>query len=171
MKLKIINRNMHFSRKGFTLVELVLYMGILTGLLFMITSIFASAIDLQSETIASSSVHEDGSYILNRLQYDITRASSITTPSIAGQQTNTLVLIINGITHTFNGSGASLTLTNTNGTMQLNSYETDLSNVSFTRYGNTNGKHTVKVSFILTGKTRKNTGFETNTFTSTFGLR
>lgn len=161
----------HPKKSGFTLIELILFMGILSGLLFMITTIFAQTLDSQRESITTTKVAQDGNYILNRLSYDFLQASTIVTPSTLGQPATTLTITVNGQNHTYAISGSNLTLTDQTGSVQLNGYETTASNFTVSRYGNTDGKHTVSVSFTLTSKTRKNTGFEVENFQSTFGLR
>jgi prepilin-type N-terminal cleavage/methylation domain-containing protein len=71
-------------KKGFTLVEMLIYMGLLTIFLAVIGNIFFSIIDLQLESQATSSVSESGRYLLSRISYDVRRAQSITTPASPG---------------------------------------------------------------------------------------
>jgi Tfp pilus assembly protein PilW len=155
------------------MVELLLYMALFSILLTILTSIFISIMDLRLESQAFSHVEDDGKYIVSRLVYDIPQATSITTPATLGSQSNSFVLVINGQTHTYAISSGNLNLTNTNGTHQLNGYDTTISNFSITRLGsNTNTRHTFKISFDVTSKTsRPGQGTETKNFMTTVGLR
>lgn len=65
---------------GFTLVELLLVMGIFAILLAVITDMFVSVLNVQTEAKANTSVTQDGRYILSKLSYDISRATTVTTP-------------------------------------------------------------------------------------------
>lgn len=162
----------HASRKkGFTLVEMLLFLAIFTGLLVMLTSIFTASLDVQKESEATSAVQQDGSYIVSRLTYDITRATSITTPASLGSQTNTLVLVIGGITTTYALTNSNVTLTNNVGTDQLNSYDTTISNLTFKRLGNSGGKNSIQINCTVTSRVLRNNGYEVKNFQTTGGLR
>ena len=88
-------------KKAMTVIELLVFMGILSVFLVILTQIFQQSLDVQLESSASSSVNLTGNFLLHRLEYDIRRASAITTPGAAGQTTSTLSLVIGGVTHTY----------------------------------------------------------------------
>ena len=159
------------SKKGFSIIELLLYMGILTILLVITMQMFSSIFDIQLESQATSSVAQDSKYIMGRFTYDLNRAESISTPSV-GSLSPTLALIIDGETFTYSLSGGGLILeNNTTGTIdQLNSSETTVSNVSFLRLDG-NGKDSVQMSFTLTSETIRRGGKEVESFQTTAGLR
>lgn len=157
--------------RGFTLVELIIYMGIFSIFLLVLTSMFTSILDSQFETNSITSVEQDGRFILRRLTNDIQSSSSINVPSAIGASSNSLQLVINGITNTYTLTNGNLTLTNDKGTNNLNNYDTTISNLSFTRLGNTGGKNTVTVSFKSTSKTLKTSGPEIKNFNMTIGTR
>src|SRR4030042_5852170 len=71
-------------QKGFTLVEILLYMGLLAILLVVLTEILVSILAVKIEFEATSSVEQDSRFLLSRLFYDINRASAITTPGSIG---------------------------------------------------------------------------------------
>ena len=83
-------------KKAFTLIELLIFMGILAALLGILSQILASALAVQVESQTASSVHSDGRYLLSRLTYDVRRASNITSPASAGLTSPTLTLTISG---------------------------------------------------------------------------
>jgi type II secretory pathway pseudopilin PulG len=160
------------KQKGTTLVELILYMGILTVLLVILTSVFTSALDVQSESEAVSSVEQDGNYILARLGYDIHRAQSILVPNAIGVTNNNLQILVNGISYTYSVNGNNLVLANDLGSNNLNSFGSGVSAFSVQRLGNA-GKveDTVKITFTITSTTKRISGFEIKNFETNFSLR
>ena len=144
--------------KAFTLVEILIYMGIMAIFLTVLTNIFLTVLDVQLQSEATSNVQIDARYILSRLVYDIHRAGSISTPASAGQTANTLV------TNVASYASASGNL-QINGIDNLNSFATNLTNFSVTRLGNPSGKHTLTINFTLIDQT------ETKDYQISVGLR
>jgi hypothetical protein len=159
------------KKQGFTIVELLIYTGILTIFLYVLTNIFTSVLDMQLESESAGPVVTDGRYILSRLTYDISHASSIVTPATIGGEGSTLVLHIGSSDYTYNVSNGNLVLTTPLGNGSLNSYGSTVSNVSFRRYGNTNGKNSVRVVFTLTSTTIRQSGADSRDYQTTIGLR
>jgi hypothetical protein len=156
---------------GFTIVELILYAGILTMFLYVLTNIFTSVLDMQLESETQSAVIQDSRYILSRFGYDIGRASAIVTPAALGDQTSTLVLTIGGTNYTYSVVNGNLILADANNSGSVNSFGTMVSGVSFRRYGNLNGKNGVRIAFTLTSTTERISGPETRDYQATIGLR
>src|SRR5215469_6141095 len=92
--------------KGYSLIELVLYIGILSILLAVLTSIFSSVVDVQLESNATSSVDQDGRFLLSKLLYDVKSSSSIVTPATPGVQSSTMQVTINSINYTYSASNS-----------------------------------------------------------------
>ncbi len=158
---------------GVTIVELLLYMGILSILLGVLTSIFVSALDVQSESRAVSSVEQDGNYIIARLTYDIHRSQSINIPSSNGSVTNNFQIVIGGVNYTYSvDANSNLILVNNLGTNNLNNYGSKISGFSVQRLGNTGGvENTLKINFTVTGRAKRITSIETKNFQSSISLR
>ncbi len=159
----------HYKR-GFTLVELLLFMGIFSIFLIVLTDLFSAIINTRIESEATSSVEEDGRFIISRLAYDISRADSITSPAL-GSGANSLSIVIGGVTYTYQVSSGNFQLTNDLGTNNLNSSETTVSTPIFQRIGNSDGKDTIKITFTVNSVTQKITGSETQNFQTTIGRR
>jgi|SRR3989338_5899372 len=163
------------KNQGFTLVELLLYMGIFSILLVALFQLFTSIIDTQIESQSSSSVFLDGQYILNRSRYDIQRAKSIITPSSQGEQGTTTKLSIENTTYTYSLVDGNLALTNdvASTTGQLNSADTTVSNLNFTRLSDTQAKNTdtLTISFRLTSNIIRRGGPNAENFKTTIGIR
>lgn len=170
---KTLNRIKLTSQKGITLVELILYMSILSILLTILTSIFISALDVQSESNTVSSVEQDGNYILARLNYDIHRAQSINIPSSNGATADNFQIVIGGVNYTYSvDANNNMVLTNNLGTNNLNNYGASISAFLIQRLGNVGGvENTLKINFTITSRTKRISGFETKNFQTNLSLR
>lgn len=165
-----IKKKIIMSQKGFTLVELMLYMALMSIFLVVLTELFLSTLETKKESDAISSVEQDGRFILARLSFDLNRASQVTTPSSVGSTTQNLTVVINGNPYTYELTGNNLTLTGVSTTDNLNNSGSAISNLSFQRIGQ-GGKPTIKFSFTATSKIQRVSGPETKEFTTTVGLR
>lgn len=158
------------SRRGFTMVETLLYLGILIILITVLTQVFVALIDVQLETQTASPVEQDGGVALSRIEYDVSRASSITSPDL-GFTSNTLEVVVDGVTYNYSILNGDLILTDSQGSDSLNSTESVFSNFTVTRSGNANGKNLIDVSFRVMGVAQKTKGPEIRDFSTTVGLR
>lgn len=160
-------------KKAFTLVELLIFMGIFSILIFILTDIFVASLNTRLESESTTGVDQDGRYILARLMYDIRRSQAVAQPTSPGNQTLTLQLTINGDTHTYTLNSGNFELTNNLGTERLNSMYTRISGLTFTRLGNLNpnADHTIQIAFTVTSITVINNQPEVKNFQTTVGLR
>lgn len=159
------------AQAGVTIVEMLLYMGLLSILLVILTDMFVTILQVKLESQATSAVEQDGRYILARLSYDIKRATAISNPAALGATSDTLTMAINAVTHTYAVSGGTLTLTNNLGAAALQSSESTVSSISFQRLGNSGGKDTIAITVTLVSKAIRNSGAETRTFQTTVSRR
>lgn len=157
--------------QGFTIVELLIFMVLMSILLTVVTNLFMSVVHLRLETEAASSVEEDSKYIFSRLQYDIQRATSVTTPASAGDTSSSLGITIEGETFTYALSEGNLQLTTSSTTDNLNGFNTSLSSITFERLENDRGDITIKILYTVNSKTLRNGQAETKTVETTVGLR
>lgn len=174
MKLKkIIHKISLSSQIGVTIVELLLYMTVLSALLTILTSIFVSALDVASESNATSSVEQDGNYILARLAYDIHRAQSINIPATNGSTNNNFQIVVGGVNYTYStGANDNLILTNNLGVNNLSNYGSSVSAFLVQRLGNAGGvENTLKINFTVTSREKRISGFETKDFQTNLSLR
>lgn len=161
-----------FSNKnGFTLIELVLFMGLFSIILGILVNLFSVIVDAQMEVQSTSAVESDSKFITTRLMHDIQRAESILTPATLGAQTATLNLSISGTDFQYALSNGNLELTEGTDVDNLNSAETNVTSISFQRLGNIGGKNAVKVSFSISGRNPSAAGSEMKIVTTTIGLR
>jgi hypothetical protein len=159
------------KQRGFTIVEILIYMGLLS--IFAITTgeIFLSLLESKVESLATSSIEQDSTYVTNKLAYDVSRASSITTPSSLGGSGSVLSLVIGGVTYTYSLSGTTLQLTSNAGTEQLTTANTQVTGITFQRLGNASGKDTVRIQMNMQSTAQQNAGKETRVVTATAGRR
>jgi Tfp pilus assembly protein PilW len=157
------------KQKGFTIIEFLIYSALLLIFLYIMTGLFTQILDTQLLSESTSPLTQDSRYIFARLTYDIRRATSIATPSAIGQQTSTLGLVIGGQSYAYAPVGLTLTESDPTGTRALNSYGTQVSNLSFRRYGNVGGKPSIRVILTLTGVASSSSGVHTQDFSATIG--
>jgi type II secretory pathway pseudopilin PulG len=164
---------MKLKFKGFTLVELIMSMGLLTILIGVMTALFGAIIDTSLDSTATSGVDQDGKYIMARLAYDMQRATSITSPPVPSSTTATsLTLAIDGSSYTYDLDGsANIRLSDGVESNNLNNHSIQVSDLSFQRLGIGNTTDTVQVKFRLTSKINETSGIETKAFQTTIGLK
>ncbi|MEK7498024.1 MAG: hypothetical protein AAB656_03840 [Patescibacteria group bacterium] len=145
MKKVILKRN------GFTIIEMILYAGLLVIFLGVLSNLFVSALDIKVESEAASFSGQDVRFIFSKLNYDLKRADSIIAPGL-GTTSTTLTLSIDGINHTYSLSEGKLVVADGLGSANLNGNQTEISGVFFERIGNAGGKNTIKINLTLDGK-------------------
>jgi len=161
----------HFTaNKGFTLIELVLYM----GLFGILSSVFVSLLNNQLGSETTASTDENGKYLLTRLSYDISNAQSILVPATAGSQSASLQLKINNINYLYaldaNGNFQIKDTTDNLGPYNLNDYDATVSGLLFKRLGSVGGKNTLQVNFTVMSTTKQKTG-QSKSLQTTIGTR
>ncbi|OGK13623.1 hypothetical protein A3C98_04430 [Candidatus Roizmanbacteria bacterium RIFCSPHIGHO2_02_FULL_37_15] len=164
----------NFKKSGYTLVELLVFMGIVSILLAILSNMFAQIVDVRQESESVSSIEQDGNYILTRLAYDVLRAQIINTPASLGQNDSTLDISIDGVNNLYTANNGILTVTNNNGSFQLNGANSSISNLDFLRLGNpadTEREDTLRISFTVTSRIVRSSGPESKNFQTTVGLR
>ncbi len=162
---------MKHNKNGFTLIELILFLGLFTILLGVLTNLFSVIIDTQSEVQSTSAVETDSKFITTRLMHDIQRAESIDMPASIGAQSSTLRLTIEGEEYTYAISNGNLQISVDTSTDMLNSVYTEVSSISFQRFGNIGGKHAVQLTMTIESRDSTAAGQESKTVETMIGLR
>jgi len=162
-------------QEGFTLIEAVIYMGILSILLVAMSSIFASIVDVQLDSTSTSSINQDGRYILSKLLYDVKSSSTIVAPVTPGVQSGTMQLTINSVNYTYSASSSGIFKVVNTSTWEanaLNSYDTSISGLTFTRVGNGGSSDTIQVSFTVNSRNIERAGIvQSQSFQTTLGTQ
>lgn len=166
--------NMKIAKKlirGFSLIEILIYIGLLSIFLFILTDLFVASLDIRLETEATSPVEQDGRYIISKLRYDIMQADSILVPSSVGLSGNTLQISDSGITYIYSVDNGDLLVSDGINQVQLNTDGTTVTSINFTRIGNPGGKNTITTAFTIESTTQRHSGAEVRSFNTTFGIR
>lgn len=96
-KLRAKRLDIKQNSAGFTLVELILGMGLFTILLGVLLRVFVSSVELRLESEAESAVTQDARFLVNRMRLDTRQASAIIEPALPGVTSQNLRLEINGV--------------------------------------------------------------------------
>ncbi len=153
-------------KRGFTLVELILYMALMSSVIVVLTEVFLSVISLQAESTRTTSIDTDSRFVLARLFYDINRADNITSPSSLGSSLNSTQLLINGVTYTYGTDvNGAFTISGNSEINTLTSPDSRVTDLTFTRLGNAGGKNSLLVKFKIKA------GTETRSYQTTVALR
>lgn len=164
--------NKHIRLKnGFTLIEMVVYMGIMSLLLIVFIDMFAQLVNKQLETEGSSAVQQDANYLLSRLSYDFGRATSISLPATLGSPSATLRLLMESGPRDFYASSSGLVATSSGSLNQLNSANSTISNLTFQRLGIGNNWDVIQIKGDIISKAKKQSGYEVTHFSTTLGIR
>ena len=159
------------TNKGFTLIELIIYMALTSILIVIFMDILSISFNTQLSSQSTSQVVQDGRYIYTRLIYDVNRADSVSVPANLGDSSPILTLTINGNNFTYGINNGNLVLTTDAASYTLNSFGTSVSNLSFQRIGNVGGKHTIRIMYTISGRTNISGRYDTKSFQTAAGLR
>jgi type II secretory pathway pseudopilin PulG len=159
------------NKRGFTIVELVIYMGIFSVLLLVFVEMFATLVNKQLETEALSNVQQDANFLLSRFSYDFSQAKSIALPAAPSTPSASLLLLIGANPLSYVLSSGNLISSQSGVLNQLNSSETTISNLTFQRLGIGNSSDVVQIKCDITSKAKKQSGYDVTHFVSTFGIR
>lgn len=144
-------------KKGFTLIELIIYMGLLGILLTIMSEVFIGILNLKLASESNSQVVLDGNFIQTRLTYDVHRAERIIAPDI-GQTGGVLTLAIveEGVEQVYQYAlvGDALTITRGSDSDVLSADDSRVTEFSVTRIGNSETLASAKdtLSFLYTVK-------------------
>jgi len=163
------------SNKGATLIELLIYFGILSILLVIVIDLMLQSGEFSLEAESRSSLQSDARFITNRLSFDIHQADSVTSPANLGDSSSTLTFTVGTDIHTYTLSGTNLEYQETVGlnteTANLNSNRTIVNSLTFERLGNPGGKPTIKITLELETTKSEKGGPKQKTFEAVVGTR
>lgn len=160
-KLKII--------KGFTLVELLIYIGLMGIFLLVLLDIFTATLNTKLSSESTSALNQDTRYILAKLTYDINNADSVVSPALGGSGSS-LQLLTNGVTYTYASSSGNFTKSGSTPS-NLNGWDTTLTALTFKNTGVSGGKPAIQITFTLQSKITVNTSMASRTVNTTIGSR
>lgn len=159
-------------KKGFTIIELLLYMGILSIILLIFIELFVSLTRLRTENESTSNIQQDSSYLINKLIYDIHQAKTISVPLHPPGESKVLDMIINGTTYSYaTDSAKNLIMSDGTTNYQLNGYNTQIPSILFIRLGQNDIHDIIKIKFTVTSRVKNPAGNESQLYETVVGLR
>jgi len=145
------------NKKGFGLLELLIYLAILAIISLIVVNIFLSLNRARGQSVSQNEVNSNLRFASERIAQDIRSATAVTTPSATSTPTSTLDMTISGATVSYCIAGEQLRR-QIGGTCDASSEKitgdavTVSTSTTFTRYENTNtvlGKTIISIEFFL----------------------
>lgn len=155
-----------FKKAGFTVLEMLIYMGVSAIFLVTLSSLFVIVANIRLESEGSSAVEQDGQYLLSKIAYDVARSQSITVPGVGLQDA---ILTTDQVTYSLSPNG-KLQITDSLGTDTVSATGTTISNLNFQHLKSGTGDN-VKVSFTITSVAVRQSQPEVRQFQTTMGTR
>jgi type II secretory pathway pseudopilin PulG len=156
---------------GFSLVELLIYMALMSIFLVVLLDIFTTTLNIKLASESTSALSSDSRYILSKLSYDINNADTIVYPSL-GMAGASLQLTTSGSTVSYALGSGNLVKTVDGVSMNLNSIDTELDSISFKNIGSPGGKPTIQIVYTVRSKiVVQGRGTESQTINTTIGTR
>lgn len=160
------------NKKSFTIVEFLIYIGILSVILLVFIELFTSLTRLRTENESTSNIQQDSSYLINKFIYDIHQAKNITLPLHPSNTSNVLNMVIDGIAYSYaTDSAKNLILSDGSNGYQLNGYDTSISEIIFSRLGQDDIHDVIKINFTVVSRVKNPTGFDSQSYETIVGLR
>lgn len=168
--------NMKRQQAGYTLIELILYVGIVGGLLLAVTGFFGISVSSRVKNQSISEVNQQGAYAMDYITQSIRNADSITLPLAAGSGAQlTLVVPTASLSPTIFtlNSGVLQVQEGVAAAVPLTSSKVTISGLTFTNLSRTGTPGIVRVSFTVTRNSTAGTNDYdySKTFTSSAALR
>lgn len=96
------------SKRGFSLLELLIYIALISILSVSLVNVFISVNKGAGNNTARTAVDSNLRFAFEKIEQDIHSASAVVTPASAGATSTSLVLSINGNTTTYSVVGGQL---------------------------------------------------------------
>ena len=168
---KSIHNNI-INQYGVTLVELLIYMGLFAGFLILLSGLFISILDVQQESVETARLEQDAQFLFSRLQHDIYQADEILQPTVEGERSDVLVLLINEQEQIYMLENSKLFLSsNLSEPEPITNPEVIVSELSFHRLGNEDGFPSIRTTLTLESIIQNRSNPEKRELFFTFGTR
>ncbi len=161
------------TTSGVTLVELLVYMALVSLFMVVLVQLFTSIFSLQLTTQSTSTLTQDARFIIARMGYDLENAASVSVPGTLGQTSTSLSFVAedgSARSYSLDGSG-NLVETVSGSSANLNGLDTKITNITFERVGTSGQKPTIQVNFTIESTVVEVTGPRTQEIQTTYGLR
>lgn len=153
MRIPFLHR-IHHGQRGTTLLELLIYISVLSFVVLSIASLFISLSKAKGLADALNVVNTNMRFAQNIITRDLKSATAVNTPSLPGTDANTLEVVVNGDTIVYDVVSAQLRRTlNTNPAEIISTPNVLVENPLFIRLDNVNtvlGRTTTTIQFGMT---------------------
>ncbi|HWY79470.1 MAG TPA: hypothetical protein VNW29_03870 [Candidatus Sulfotelmatobacter sp.] len=138
------------TEKGFTFIEAILYVSILSLILTALIPFTWDIIETGSQSAIEQEISSNARYISEQIKYQIRNASGINSVSSSSISLSETINALNPTVITWTAPNVTIKQ-GTGATIQLNSNNTNISNFTFTN--NTSGDNATKnISFLFTAQ-------------------
>lgn len=138
------------AQSGATLIELLLYIVLLSMLLLSVFNIFSRILSTRNRSLSVSLIQRNGNFLLTKLIADIKSAQAVAAPVNIGGSDTTMSLRIGITTSVYTLNSGRLQVNSGSGNINLNDADTSVSNFIVKKFGNLNGKPALEIGFTLT---------------------
>lgn len=164
------------TSKGYTLIELLLYVVILGSLLTAISLYFSTSAESRIKNQSIAEVTQQGAIIMERITYTIRNADSITSPTAGNSAASlTLAMATAGINPTvFDVSSQVIRVSEGGGSaVGLSNSQVQISGLTFTNLTRSGTPGVVRISFTVSrvNNSNRNEYNYQKTFTASASLR
>lgn len=141
---KAVLKPLTLTSKGFTLIETIIYMGLLAVILLVITNLMITTGYFSQEETARLEIQKNGRFAIERIIRDLQTADTVTTPA---DSTPTDNLVIGDISYQL--SGNRLQRTDTDSTENVTGNQVQIDTIQFSRIENPGGDPSIKINLTL----------------------
>lgn len=159
------------GNKGITIVELMIYLGLSIVMLLVLSQLFVAILEESVKVQNYSAVQTDGRYVLGRLKMQLNNADLVSVPTNLGDSAGELVLTEDGTTYHYYINNEQLYLNDGTGDYLVSDLDTRITNMLFTRTGNTDGKPVILIEFTSSSGVAGTAQYESQTYKGAGGLR
>lgn len=139
----------HKHKKAFTLVELLVTMGIFTALFSVLAQVFASVVEARLKSEVETQLAREQGWILARMAYDVHRAESIESVGVG----STLNLTIGGVSYSYQVIDGMLYFGPAGAIRPILDHEIEATELVVTRMQDMAGTESVQVNLTLRART------------------
>lgn len=141
------------QRRGFTLLEVVLYSAIVSLIVFSITTSLVILLQTREKSQTLLNLKEEGSHVLQTIVRSIENARGINSPAAGGSAATLSLTMTNGAANptVFQQSGGAMMISEgSGGNVSLTSSKMIISNLTFTNVSAAGTPGIIRVQFTIT---------------------
>lgn len=134
-------------KKGFTLIETIIYMGLLAVILLIVTNLLIASSSFSQEETARLEIQKNGRFAVERIIRDLQASQTISIPSDSIPTGN--LVISNPEQITYNISNNRLVRVDSTSTENVTDNQVKIDSLSFSRIENPGGNTTIKIDLTV----------------------